>query len=57
MQFRILVDRPLDGANLTPLLQNLQMFVKISVASRGLRHVVIPAGTRLLNLPPCWNQI
>jgi hypothetical protein len=43
MQFRILIDRPIDGAQEAALLQNLQMLVKIPIASRGLRHVVVPA--------------
>jgi hypothetical protein len=44
MQFRILVDRPVDGAHESALLQNLQVLMKIAIASRGLRHGVVPAG-------------
>ena len=43
MQFGILVDRPVDGAQQAALLQRLQMLVQIAIASRRLRHGVFPA--------------
>ncbi len=42
VQFGILVDRPVDGAEQAPLLQDMEMLVKIAVAARHLRHVVFP---------------
>ena len=42
MQFRIFVDRPVDGAQQAALVQRLQMLVQVAIATRRLRHAGSP---------------